>query len=499
VLTKNEKLTAALMIEDGFIAHRFTPRRESELVKLDAQGRPLEKWSLPTASLVTDLSQYQQQVVFVLSGIEGSRIYQLNLASGEVTEIMPIEQGTVRAPLLTEHWLVYTSDVTGIDQLYAMSLSTAKHYQISTRPYGSYFPLWDSAQQRLIFSDYTSAGQQLVSVPFTDGTEPESGWQPIEAITPASPLIAPLIDDTLPDTDIKTPYAVAPYSPTAHLWNPHSWWLALDNNGVSASVLSNDVLSKLGTQVTVGYGDDAYYSIVSASYRLDAGPYLSPKLGVATDGAMLASFDVTQPWQWQDGVWHRNLSLSAGVGWEKDDDTLVYGKGEFTQYKEGALQSISVKTGWQQSLYLDQNDDQEQRLLATTGFLFSPTARTSLAAQGQVQSLEGDESLVETSAVVSDLSSEGWGLRYQLAARWNNGAVGKALGTVAFWRNTTYGLHWLGQEDDVSSERAVGVSVAPELNLFRNRDLIVSPMLAYYYRLDNESNRIAFSLIIAGD
>jgi hypothetical protein len=73
------------------------------------------------------------------------------------------------------------------------------------------------------------------------------------------------------------------------------------------------------------------------------------------------------------------------------------------------------------------------------------------------------------------------------------------LGTVAFWRNTTYGLHWLGQEDDVSSERAVGVSVAPELNLFRNRDLIVSPMLAYYYRLDNESNRIAFSLIIAGD
>ena len=500
-LTRNDKLTSAVPIDNGFIAHRFTAQRRSELVLFDRNVEQQRQWSLPAGSLATDFSYHQQQLVFILSGSARDGIYQLNLASGQLTRLMSTEnRGTVRAPMLTAHWLIFTSDETGIDQLYALSRHGLGRYQISSRPYGSYFPIWDSVAQRLIVSDYTPTGQQLVALPFTDQRGPESGWQR-QAEIAAEPFIEPLIPEKLPEISIKKTYDVQPYSVANHLWNPHSWFFAADNNGFVASVLSQDVLDKLALQVSAGEEADTerYWSSVQANYRLDAGPYLNPSLKLASDGEVEARFALAQPMIWQQGLWHQQLELTTGIEWQTDEPTRIFGRGEFTMLREHSLQSIAAKGQWQQLLYIDQNDNQKKRLLTSTELLYSPSSRSALAAQVQLQHLEYDDALVGSSAIVADLSETGWGVRYQLDAHWNPGAVGMALGPLAFWRNTTYGLHWLGQEQNDDNERALGFSVTPEMNLLRNTGIIVSPSFAYYYRLDTNTSRFAVSLIVAGE
>ncbi len=503
-LTHGDKLTAVALLESGFIAHRFTEQRKSELVQFNADSKETKRWQLPAGSIAADLFVNGHEVYFVLASSRQDGLYRLSRDSGELAQLIDAGQESIRAPISTQNWVVYVSDRSGIDQLYAISKFTGERFQIAARPYGTYYPSFDAETARLLFNDYTSGGQQLVSIAFSDQPNADSDWIPVAQIETPDPLIQSLIPEQLPTIDENPDYASEAYSPYRHLWNPHSWYFLANNEGVEASIYSNDVMNKLSTVVSVGYDSDdsTGWTSVAAGYQLDAGPVLQPALAVDTEANVIASLGVSQSASWSKSVWHHSATIGTGVQWsnEEGDDEgwLLYGTGAFSQGREGAYQAISSKFGWWQQAYADQNDDREYRLQSTTGLLFGPSASTSLSAQLTLQELDNIDPLLEETAVFSELDQEGLSGRYQINAAWNPGAIGRG-GSFIFLRNAEYGLHYAGQWDDEDTEEAVGLSVSPEINLFRNMIFQLTTQFAYYYRLDDESSRFTFGIGLGGE
>lgn len=501
-LTHGEKLTMATAVNEGFIAHRFTRERESQLVQLDSTGHELAKWALPRGSLATDIFVGSERIVFVLNGTAEDGIYQLNPAAGQPQPLLLANEEVIRSPLLTQHWLVFSSDRSGIDQLYAMSLLTRQVYQIVTRPYGAYFPLHDSQHQRLIFSDYTPTGQRLVSIPFPDLPEPSAGWIAAADISRSEPFIASLLSDPLPIIDENPNFPVEPYQPGQHLWNPHSWRLSAGTDGVSALVYSTDILEKLSSLISAGYDteESEYWGSVQADYRLDAGPIIGSSVSLTSAVDWNAGLSLSQPIRWTKGIWEKSLELATGAESSTDDSNLLFIKSDYSSTYETPIQAIAPPLDWHQALYADLNDKGQHRLYSISKVVGSPSASTSLAAQLQWQQRQNAETLLKKTEVFSALERPGVSYRYQLDARWNPGAVDLSLSSMLYLGSLEYGLHWAGQQQDgEDTQQAAGLSLAPSINLFRNSRLKLQPEFAWYYRLDDSSNRFAIKLILEGD
>ncbi|GAA4013663.1 hypothetical protein GCM10022408_28470 [Hymenobacter fastidiosus] len=202
------------------------------------------------------------QVAVVTLKPAGKTIELLNPATGTARALLPVANINLTNPQPWGDYVLYNSPQSGIDNVYAVQISTGRTWQVTSRPLGAYHAAVAPDGRHLAFHEFRADGSRVVEMPLDPAT-----WTPVPVTTtdtqgiyaaqlsarePAAQLIQPLML-TRPDS---ARYPVQAYSPLKHAFNVFSYGLIQSpaGNGLSLGVRSQDLLNT--TQAVVGVGYD---------------------------------------------------------------------------------------------------------------------------------------------------------------------------------------------------------------------------------------------------
>ncbi|EAR10845.1 TolB family protein [Reinekea blandensis] len=504
-LTNNDKLTSLIQTPDGFKAHRFDAQRRSSLVHFSADGTELTQWALPTHTLAYDLFAQGDKLYFVLSGSDRDGIYRLDTRSNQPpAPVVLAQQESLRAPTVTDHWLVFTSDRSGRDQLMAQHRNTQTQYQLTESPFGAYYPVWNASEQQLNFADYQSDGMQQRSQTFTGDELPASHWVSVspmptrkvwvDALIPATPALA---------EPSQSDWEVSQYSIAKNLWNPYSWAILGDTSSISGTLHSLDTLSKLALSASAGYHFEAndWFGSLAAQYRLDSGPRINAGWAKTIDETTLNT-GMSLPMAVQNRLGQSQFLLQAGVEQRfqpDNDDTFLSTTLSAAYQHQRAMQAIETPLGIAETINtrFNLNDNELSALSDTRLALAGWHSRHALNARLGSQWLNDETPLLLDSPLFTTPDAQGLTLQGDVDYRINLGPVGAGLGSLLYWRNTEISLNGRAQLTDSTTETAVGLSFSPNLTFFRNPVLTTSPQLSVYYLPGEEAFQVTASVRIA--
>jgi hypothetical protein len=192
------------------------------------------------------------------------------------------------------HTVVFSSDRTGIYNVFAFDLDTGRIEQVTNVLAGAFQPAVSPDGKRLVYMGFTSAGYDLFETPFDPWAwlpaQPFANARPDAPADPASLADSP---DALPGEPPVTPFpkVVKSYMPWKYLY-PHSWVVKLLTDPLG---LGNSLEVQVGVSDPVGNHGLSFDAVIpsdgDASLRLDYSYNLIwPAFGLtATRTALLAN------------------------------------------------------------------------------------------------------------------------------------------------------------------------------------------------------------------
>jgi hypothetical protein len=161
----------------------------------------------------------------------------------------------IKNPTYSNGLIIFSSDFTGVDNLYSIDLTGKKISGITSVKYGADYPTISG--KKLLFSNYTSSGHQLGIIPF----DPNSQNNEVIDIQLKPDKLAQYLsrqEKGIPDfsNPDSVRYETKKYSKLGHLFNFHSWapmYIDVNSYEISPGV-SMFSQNKLGTAETrLGY------------------------------------------------------------------------------------------------------------------------------------------------------------------------------------------------------------------------------------------------------
>jgi len=521
-ITQGGDYTSVALSDDGarLAAHRFTEQRRSSLVQLDHQGQPLTEVELPPRSLAYDLApDGHGGWVFVLLDAEGVRFMRWQPALARLTQLTePVKGESLRSPQWSEHWLVFTSDRSGLDAVWALNRDSGERFQLTQRPFGNYYVTLDTPNDRLVFSDYTADGHQLVSLPWPGGREAGEDWLAagdvqVQPTAYSAPLYRPVpTPGDEPDAEPE------PYNRWANAWDLNSWLLSGDNEELRLSLHSNNLLNTLTVDTFAGvhWGEGAPIAGVNVNWRR-WWPVLSASAErtVSDEDDTLdhrLALDASLPLSSTRDLWTTSVMPNLGVShtdrtstvdnadWQS---TLISSGLSLSQTHELAPRDLQPPLAFHSRYDLDWETQTERIQQYNASQLQLPgfVANHHLTIGGQWQDRQTGftgPGRYLTPAAFTGLDPAEPALDARLNYRFSLGPVDLALGRIWYQRSLELGFdaRWMRGSDNDHS--ALGVQLTAPSNLLRNSILRVDPTFGYYYRPTTEDLAWTFSFRLGG-
>lgn len=244
---------------DKVVTIETDTRYQTRVVVLDARNGALIKKFANPQNFFYSMPRWSEdgdQIAVLKTVPNGKTISIIDFNSGVSKDVMPVSQENVGYPVLYDRFLLFNSPTTGIDNIYAIDLSTDKRYQITSSRLGAYNPAVSGDGKTLYYNDQTKDGLDVVSVPF----DPAS-WRPFEQERNASLFFLELVEQegnphvfaNVPDSN----RVHARYRKIRGIINPYNWGVTVDNELTEASIglISRDILS------TTSFGLGYYFDI----------------------------------------------------------------------------------------------------------------------------------------------------------------------------------------------------------------------------------------------
>ena len=261
VIAKHERFGAAALSPDGnkVATIQVDDSYQNNLVILDYNsGELIQKIDNPDNRILTmpRWSHDGKQIVFIQLTSEGKEIMAVNVASSAVSMLYKAGDENVGHPLLFNDVLLYNSPFSGIDNIYALNLSTQKRFQITSSQYGAFNPSMAADGKTIWYNEQTRDGFDVVKIPFE-----KENWIPVEEVKVQPSLFADMLaeqegEPELMETIPTTEYASKRYHRASGMINPHSWGPYFTNSIYQANlgITSRDILST--TEISGGYTYD---------------------------------------------------------------------------------------------------------------------------------------------------------------------------------------------------------------------------------------------------
>ncbi|MCX6243597.1 MAG: hypothetical protein NTU98_02735 [Bacteroidetes bacterium] len=353
-LTSRTRYFAPFLSPDGgrIAAIRISTENQCSIDILETtSGKILKTYPMErnVMALTPNWSPDGSCIVFVILTEKGKSIACLHLETGKTTYLLPFGFTEVSGPaFFHNHHLFFTSDYSGISNIYSLDTATRQIYQVTSARFLAADPDFQENRNRMIYSDYSSDGLMIV----TSGID-TTKWIPLGKIADNSiRLYEPLvrqentnIQDSVTIRKISAlfqndsagkAYPSKKYSKLLHMFNPHSWEPAsVDINNQTfrpgVAVHSQDVLNTMIASAGWEYNTDEAVGKFFANFSYQ-GLYPVFDIGFSagnrsytywlseTDGPyrftwqeLNFKFHASIPWNFSRGKYSRFLTPSIGT------------------------------------------------------------------------------------------------------------------------------------------------------------------------------------------
>lgn len=220
----------------------------SRVVLLDQDsGAKLRSWEAPDGMQLVELVWVDGELYVSAITDEGSGLYHVDSDYSPVLKTGPVE---IQQPWNLRGRLAFACDLSGVDELYALSLQDGTVERLTTTRFGA--SDFTAVDDTLYFSSLQQEGRLVRKVALDDLHGVKADFSVRTHYPFVDELVAgePLPLDTTAPVEVSEP---KPYSKLAHLFRFHSWaplYIAFD---------SLDDLSFAALQQTAGLGATAFF------------------------------------------------------------------------------------------------------------------------------------------------------------------------------------------------------------------------------------------------
>ncbi|WLD58093.1 hypothetical protein NFC81_15470 [Salinispirillum sp. LH 10-3-1] len=545
-LSQGRKYTHVAVSQENsrIAAVEFTADRKVSVDILNRQGDLLYRWDLPDNSYPFDVKWNEQGTGLLYAQLDeqGFSINWLNAARGEQQVLIePTHEEALRGPVFAGRWVLYTSDYTGVDQIWALDSATGERFLAVQRPYGAYYPQWNPVRQEVIFSDYSPQGDRLMAYHLPGQVAP-SHWVPMADVQPMrTEYFAPLMNDRYRAASERTDasfdaeeYVITDYDRTRNLLRPHSWAFGYANDELSANIRSDNVLDTLSVEASARYHFDAeqasaalmienrrWYPVLSATMATDYQRELEDDKVVEEARSQRITGGIALPLMWRDQTQYKTLTLSGDLSWlslQSIDGApavdeyaggvvrvgLRYGQQQAGAFwDEGARRALQTDVNWAQSI--DSLSDFDSRVLYGGVRLGLPSVFPNhlFGLHLDLERQFGDDDVnLRTDRPVARgyseaLSRDQGGLvaaDYRMHLATLDVPVWKLLyfKRLALQVNADY--EFAERNDNWRSQSSLGTTVLMPTHLFSNLNIVLEPAVSAFYRIEDTDWRFQFSL-----
>jgi hypothetical protein len=258
-LTRGGKLAGPSLSADGkqIVAVEFNESNKCSLVILDSDnGNEIRRVESRAEEYIRNprFTQDGKSVIYEsYHAIRGVSIVRMDIESSAISIMVPYTKDVTTNPVSDGKYIYYVSAYTGIDNIFALDLRNGKRYQVTSRPFGAYYPSISSDGTRILFSDVGAEGY----VPSEVTIDPKI-WIPFEKSRVDKVVYCePLVKEekgksVIEDIPIKD-YGSTDYSGFGRVLNIHSWYPFYNpfSRDISFTVLSNNIMSTV--DASAGY------------------------------------------------------------------------------------------------------------------------------------------------------------------------------------------------------------------------------------------------------
>jgi hypothetical protein len=273
VLTKKTRLFSPVfspdesqiaVIENGLSLKRF-------LLILSADGKnELKRFAIPDEAYYFTPSYFPdgKAIVVLKQTRSGQSIVKVDASTGAEEILFGPTNYTLSRPMVFCDNVFFNSHQSGLDNLWAVNLTTKKVFQVTSRPYGAYNAFVKDNQ--LYFNDYQFKGMDIAKMALNEST-----WTPVEKVSDTNiKFYESLVNqenkqDTLQNIQNKV-HTVQNYNHAKDAFNAHSWAILPNTfaNIYDVALITTNKLSTFGSQIGYQYNgnEDTNWGYAQASY-----------------------------------------------------------------------------------------------------------------------------------------------------------------------------------------------------------------------------------------
>jgi hypothetical protein len=291
-----------------------------------ATGAVLKKVPNPQQLFYSHPKFYdRQRVVAAVRTTTGTNTLALvNIDDGSIEELLPFSRRVVGFPSVQGDTITFTAAGAQQDELMALVNKQLFRLQApANRGAGNY--QLGVLNHKALYMAFTAVGYHLVQEPVK-----AENWQPVSADAftagAATPYSFPELQQARPIfPDTSRPYPISRYHKAFNLVNFHSWRPYISDPDYTFSLIGENVLNTLQTEIYFNYNTDEKFKEVGATAVYGAWfPYLT--LGVAetfdrkeTDtpfrswNELNGRLGLQFPFTFNSGLFYRQLNISGGI------------------------------------------------------------------------------------------------------------------------------------------------------------------------------------------
>ncbi len=375
-ITKKTRYFSPALSHDGKLIAtvHFSKERKSSLVILrSSDGKKIKEYDSPDNSfLITPSWDDRSENIVIIRVKNGERSITLfNLKKGNFTDILTLSKNMYSTPIFFNDYILYGSPYSGIDNIYAVNISSGEQYRITSSRFGAFFPSISIDRKKIIYSDYNVNGTDIVSAPINI-----SSWEPLsEVVVNRTEFFkksnyVERKDLTIPKNIPQKKYKIKKYNHFKDIINFHSRVIIPDRIEPAFEMYSNNLMNTIF--ITGGYLFNTnekrgkFYANMIYS-----GLFPVIKIGFSRGGRNSGNphnlkwdetkgfLSVLLPFNFSKGVYNRKMSLESEISTTKISgnenkngikikngsiDSLKY-RFSFSSYKHYAKRDITPNKG----------------------------------------------------------------------------------------------------------------------------------------------------------
>ena len=242
------------------------------LVVLDARtGKVLQQLPNPGNPYLAQPRWREDNAHVVVLAVtsKGNSLLQTHIPSGQTSVLLPYTPVPFGRPYPQGDYVYFSAGYTGIDNIYALQMSSGSLYRVTSVRFGAYEPTVSADGKKLLYSNYTARGYEVAETDINPAS-----WLQHQPGQPSDigfhlPLAGLPQNGDITDSTFRQHYPITRYRAlTDGLFNIYGWFPTFGNNEYGAEFYTRNLMSTLRGTLGAFYNtnENAFGSRVNLTY-----------------------------------------------------------------------------------------------------------------------------------------------------------------------------------------------------------------------------------------